>query len=69
MGQHIVKEALNGEIGNQNKIWDEEEAKRVFLHNEVSYNFQSNWHCVYLFNKTSIINIIYEYAYKMNSPN
>jgi hypothetical protein len=49
MGQHIVREALSDEIGNQSKIWDEEEAKRIFLHNEISIMFnQIGIVCIYL---------------------
>jgi len=49
MGQHIVREALSDVINNQSRIWDEEEAKRFFLHNEVSIIFnQIDIVCIYL---------------------
>jgi len=48
MGQHIVREASSDENGNQRRIWDEEEAKKVFLHNKISIIFnQIGIVCIY----------------------
>jgi hypothetical protein len=68
MGQHIVREASSDENGNQSKIWDEKEAKRVLLHNKIPIIFNQIG-IVCLFLKTITISTIYEYAYNMNSPN
>jgi hypothetical protein len=49
MGQHIVREVLSDKIGNQNKIWDEKEEKKVFLHNKISMILnQIGIVCIYL---------------------
>jgi hypothetical protein len=49
MGQHIVREVSSDEIGNQSRIWDEEEAKKILLHNKISMILnQIGIVCIYL---------------------
>ncbi|CAK9877693.1 unnamed protein product [Sphagnum jensenii] len=43
MGRQIVKEASGNECGNQNRIWDKEEARLVLLNETVTSNIQAIW--------------------------